>query len=282
MIHSPRQLAQAALTLAVTGALFSGSAQASTVLEQGRSYVHSAFYHQSFDMFWAGDTFGPNPGGDEIERKQFRVSVDYGLGHRLGADLSLAYHDTSSASFGPFSLGSQDGIADTYAGIRYAVTTRNTDGFDSTLRLGFTIPGDYETGQLSAPGDDAWGTDLRYAFQFNLATAQVETYLGYWIYEGAVPEAFGGGVTLKHGLGGGFWAEAGYHRWDASGGLDIGGPGFTPDRLPLVSEESDRWELALGYADSARRYYRVAYSKIFDGRNVGKEETWGFSIAWPF
>ena len=258
------------------------TAQASAVLPQGESYAHLAVYNQSFDTFLPGGNVSGNPGGEEIERNQFRVSADWGLGKGLGVDLSLAYFDTSSASFGPFTQGSQSGIADSYVGLRYALTSADQGGFASTLRLGLTIPGDYSTGQLSAPGDDAFGTDLRYAFRFDVGTLTVESFLGYWLNEGAVPESFGYGVTLKHGLGGGFWIEGGYRSLNGSGSLDIGGAGFTPARLPFVTEDSDQWELAVGFGDSGKRYYRVGYSEVFDGRNVGEEKTWGVSVAFPF
>jgi hypothetical protein len=123
---------------------------------------------------------------------------------------------------------------------------------------------------------------LKHAYQFKTGTVDLESYVGYWLYEGAVAEAFGYGTTLKQGLGYGFWVEAGYHGWNASGNLDIGGVGFSAPRLREVSGESERWEAALGFADSNQRYYRVTYSRVFDGRNIGREATLGFSVTFSF
>jgi hypothetical protein len=122
------------------------------VLPKGKSYAHVAYHPQSFDEFWAGDALGGTPGGEEITRQQFRFSADFGLGNSWGAVLSLGYFDTSAAVVGPFTIGKQDGLADTYAGLRYLVTNAEALGFDSTLRRGVTLPGDYTTGNLSAPG----------------------------------------------------------------------------------------------------------------------------------
>ena len=259
-----------------------GFSFASTVLPKGESYFSTAFYHQSFDRFYAGSNLGGNPGGREIERQQFRISADFGIAERLAADVSIGYFDTSSATVGPFTIGSQDGLADTYAGIKYALTTIDQSSFNSAVRLGITIPGDYQTGQLSAPGDDAFGVDLKVMIGRNFGVMDVEAYAGYWAYEGAVPETLGVGVTFKTYLPHGIWLESGYHYFDADGNLDIGGPGFTPAKLPQVSEQGLRGEFAIGFGDTAKRYYRVSFSKVLDGRNIGREETIGISVSLPF
>lgn len=255
---------------------------ASTVLPQGESYVSTAFYHQSFDQFYAGSNLGGTPAGVEIERIHFRLHADFGIADRLAADIGIGYFDTTGGVAGPFTIGKQNGLADTYAGLKYALTTADDRGFNSAFRVGVTIPGDYQTGQLSAPGDDAFGLDLKALFSRNIGFVDLEAYAGYWIYEGAVPESIGFGVTLKKYLPHGFWLEYGYHYFDADGNLDIGGPGFNGANLPQVSEEGQRWEVATGFGDSKKRYYRVSYSKVFDGRNIGREETFGVSVSFPF
>ncbi|GAB5561652.1 MAG: hypothetical protein SynsKO_32990 [Synoicihabitans sp.] len=272
------------LTLCISLASLIGfsSVSASSVLPEGESYLSTAIYFQTFDEFYAGGNRGGTPGGKDIDRTHFRLNAEWGLGDRLGVDLNLGYFDTSSGVAGPFSVGSQSGLADSYIGLKYAISTTEESQFNSALRIGATIPGNYETGQLSAPGDDAFGVDVKFMASHDLGSGAIEAYAGYWAYEGAVPETMGVGVTLKKYLPHNTWLETGYHYFDANGRLNIGGPGFTGANLPQVSEQGQRWEVAAGFGDEAKRYYRISYSEIFDGRNVGREETFGISISFPF
>ena len=64
--------------------------------------------------------------------------------------------------------------------------------------------------------------------------------------------------------------------------MDIGGPGFTPERLPEVSEKGNIVEIGAAYGDTGGRYYRLAYSQLFDGENVGREQTFGVSVTFGF
>ncbi len=210
------------------------------------------------------------------------MNAEQGLGERLGVDLNLGYFETSAGVAGPFSIGDQNGLADSYMGLKYAVSTTEENGFNSALRIGATIPGDYETGQLSAPGDDAFGVDLKYMASRDLGSGAIEGYAGYWAYEGAVPETVGFGVTLKKYFPQNTWLEAGYHYFNANGRLNIGGPGFNGANLPQVSEYGERWEVAAGLCDDANRYYRISYSQVFEGRNIGREQTIGVSVSFPF
>ena len=64
--------------------------------------------------------------------------------------------------------------------------------------------------------------------------------------------------------------------------MDIGGPGFTPERLPEVSEKGNIVEIGVAYGDTGGRYHRLAYSQLFDGENVGREQTFGVSVTFSF
>jgi len=144
------------------------------------------------------------------------------------------------------------------------------------------IPGHYNTAQLSAPGDDAYGLDLKFLAGRTFGRTRFEGVLGYAMNEGSVPESWSLGLKAIQQVASNVWLEAGYHYFDADGSLDIGGPGFTPGRLPEVSEKGQVLEGAVAFTDSGKRYYRVYYSQLFEGRNVGREKTIGASISFRF
>lgn len=273
-------LSAAMLALALAPEAFANSP---TVIEVGKIMVTPSYSFQTFDEFYAGDQrVGPPPGGEDIERQSFRVYLDYGLAADWAIDLSLGYFRTDSGTAGLFTVGKQDGIADTYFGVRRALARQADQGFDAAIRVGGTLPGDYETGQLSAPGDDAFGADARLFLGRSFGATRLEGALGYSFNEGAVPETIGLGVRVIQTLPGNFYLEGGYRFFDSNGDLDIGGLGFSAARLREVSEQGHVIEGALAYADQGGRYYRVYASQLVDGKNVGYELTLGASVTFPF
>jgi hypothetical protein len=258
-------------------------ANSATVAKAGTFFFSPSFTYQSFDEFYAGDQLVDTPpNGDEIERQSYRLNVEYSLTDLWALDLSLGYFRTQSGEVGPFTEGNQDGLADTYFGIRRALLRQADQGVDLALRLGFTVPGDYETGQLSAPGDDAYGANLIMSAGHTIGGTRIEGLLGYGVNEGSVPESWTVGARVVQQLGAGFALDAGYRFFGSSGSLDIGGPGFTPDRLPDVSEQGNVIEVGLSYGDTCGRYYRLVFSQLFDGENVGREQTIGASVTFSF
>lgn len=214
--------------------------------------------------------------------ESYRLSADFGIADQWSAAVSVGYYRTESGSGGPFTVDSHKGLADTCAGVRRALLTQQENGFDLARRVGVTLPGDYETGQLSAPGDDASGMDVRLLAGHSFGSTRIEGYLGYTINEGAVPESLGLGVSTIQKLGSGFAVEAGYRFFDSDGDLDFGGPGFAPARRPEVSEQGGVIEGALIYVDRGNRYYRAYISQRVDGKNIGREETYGLSVTFGF
>jgi hypothetical protein len=253
------------------------------MVQPGKLLVTPSYTHQSYDEFYAADKRQPMlPTGGDAERDSYRVYLDYGLSQKWSLDFSAGYFQTEARKGGPFQIGSQDGLADTYLGIRYALATQAAQGIDLALRFGATLPGDYETGQLSAPGDDAFGADLKLFAGHSFGRTRLEGGLGYGLNEGGVPETCQLGLKVIQQIAGSFWIDAGYTYFDANGGLDIGGPGFSPQRLPEVAEQGEVVELGLAVSDKGGRYYRVYGSQLIDGRNIGREKTFGASVTFPF
>ncbi len=258
-------------------------ANSPSMVQPGKLLITPSYTYQSYDEFYAADKRQPMlPTGGEIERESYRVYLDYGLAEKWSLDFSVGYFRTDSRPGGPFLIGSQDGVADTYWGIRYALATQAMQGVDLALRVGATLPGDYETGQLSTPGDDAFGADVKLFAGRSFGSTRVESSLGYGLNEGAVPETCQLGLKVIQQIAGSFWIDAGYTYFDADGGLDIGGPGFSPRRLSELGEQGEVVEVGLATSDKGGRYYRIYGSQLIDGRNIGREKTFGASVTFPY
>jgi hypothetical protein len=257
------------------------SAQSATMSEAGTWYLSTSYTNQSFDEFYAGDVKVANPAG-EIERQSYRINLEYIVADSWALDLSLGYFRAESGVVGPFTQGSQDGLADTEFGIRHTLAKQADLGIDLAVRLALTVPGDYEIGQLSAPGDDAYGANVKFLAGYSMGGTRLEGLVGFGVNEGAVPEAWTVGTRVIQELGAGFALDLGYRYFDSSGSIDIGGPGFAPSRLNEVSEQGQVFEVGASYGDAAGRYYRLVYSELFDGENVGQEQTLGASVTFRF
>lgn len=234
----------------------------------------------TFDRFYAGDDLQPGvPGGGDIERLSYRGYFFYGLSDTVALDFSIGYADIESE------LDSQKEFADTYVGLNWQFADERNQGVDALFRAGIIIEGSYETGQLSAPGDGENGADFSVRLRRSLGSEALKgnVELGYTIYTGGnVPDTFRAKTGLQLALGHGFSIDASAIYFSATDGLDIGGPGFGGlGDLPQVQESGIAGEFGLAYA-SPYGYYRLGYTELFDGENVGEEKTVGLSVSYTF
>lgn len=249
-------------------------------LESGKVAASFSVTHTSFDQFWAGDVEQPGiPGGDDIERLSYRAYIDYGLTDSITADLSLGYADVDA------NLGDQTAFADILLGLRWQFLEETTSMPDAVFRLGATLQGDYDVGQLSAPGDGADGIDLSLKAGKTLTDwgLRGELSTGYSFKSEDVPDNYWykilGMVPVGHGIS----LDAAFIYAEGVDGIDIGGPGFTGlADLPKVEEEANIIEVGVAWDSGDYGYYRLAYSEIVDGRNIGEESTIGFSASFKF
>lgn len=250
------------------------------MLHQGEFATSFSLTHTTFDEFWAGDVKQPGvPGGGDIDRLSYRVYVDYGLSDTFKADFSVGYADVDA------NLGSQDDFTDVFLGMSWQFIEETSSMPDIMLRLGATIQGSYDVGQLSAPGDGASGFDLSTTLGKTLTDwgLRGEFALGYSFKSEEVPDNFWYKLKGIVPVGNGFSLDGGYSYFTGIDGIDIGGPGFTGlGDLPLVEEEAHILEVGLAFDSGDFGYYRLVYSEVIDGRNIGVEQTVGLSASFAF
>ncbi|MEM7673323.1 MAG: hypothetical protein AAF212_08290 [Verrucomicrobiota bacterium] len=258
--------------------------------------VSTGFSNTTFDEFYSGpggETEGPTPGNEEIERNVFRTYLYYGIEDNLAVDFSFAIADVQAFEGVPDTVGNQTEFADFTLGLNWQPFLEATYGFDLLTRVGINIEGTYETGALSAPGDGANGIDLGVKFGRTLTDSGIrgDVALNYYIRGEGVPDSFSIKVGPSIPLPYNFNLDAGLIYFTSTqDGLDIGGPDFGTNRLsnpsplrdlPLVEEEGTVGEVGLSLS-SGRYYWRASISQLFDGKNVGKELTFGISLSLSF
>ncbi len=232
--------------------------------------------YQSFDEFSPGGGKAQLP--QNIIRRSTRVQLDYGLSDTIAFDASIGYVKATSFA------GSESALADTYLGARYRFASEATDSYAGATRLGITLPGNYDTGQLHSPGDDAFGADLSVGFSKHLISIfRGGASAGYYYNSKDVPDSYMLKLETVASLTKALKLDFSWKYFAGRNGLDIGGPGFTGlNDLPKVQEKGQVLELGLAYADEGGRYYRVFASQLVRGRNVGEERTYGASVSFTF
>lgn len=249
-------------------------------LKSGEVATSFSVTYTSFDQFWAGDSKQPGvPGGGDIERLSYRAYLDYGLIDTITADLSIGYADVNS------NLGDQNAFTDILLGLRWQFLEETTSLPDVVFRLGATLQGAYDVGQLSAPGDGADGIDLSLKAGKTLTDwgLRAELSSGYSFKSEAVPDNYWYKITGSVPVGFGISLDAGYSYFEGVDGIDIGGPGFSGlADLPKVEEEVNVVEAGIAWDSMHYGYYRLAYSAVVDGRNIGEEKTIGLSVSFKF
>jgi hypothetical protein len=89
---------------------------------------------------------------------------------------------------------------------------------------------------------------------------------------GAVPNAVFYGLGARYRLAPAWSASLAYSEKKYSGGLDIGGPGFSPARFQEVSAERGVAKLGLGYAFAPQQGISVNLGQVVSGRNTVNDD----------
>ncbi len=274
--------AVAAATLASSLAP-SAFAQTPWLPAPGTSELTLGFVNQKADTFKPGTATASLPA--TLKQDTFSLSYTYGVSDALAIDAAIgrAKSDFIVAS-GLAPKGGLSGGTDSRLGVRFRVLDDlANDPVTLTLGLGAILKGSYDTGALPAIGDGANAVEISVAVGKSL-TSNLNVYalLGY--RDRAAPVSnenfykLGANVNFTPQL----FAAVDYQKVDAKGGLDIGGPGFSPARFPEVQEDYSLTSLTLGYRFSPRVSAAVQYGDKQGQRNTAVGKAYGFSIATSF
>lgn len=230
---------------------------------------------QSGDGAYIGDTLLPFTaitGGAASKYRRSTTSV------RLGYGLSDAISLDATLGAGRVKVGAADrdsGLSDSVLGVNF----RLLDEFAQpgvptlTLRAAAILKGNYDGARLAAIGNDENGFEVA-----ALLGKQVTPTLALWAglglqnRSGAVPSATYYDLGARYRFAPQWSASLGYSSKKYSGDLDIGGPGFSPDRFQEVRAERGVAKLGLGYAFARNQGIAVNFARVVSGRNTVKDD----------
>ncbi len=250
--------------------------------------VSLSYIYSTADEFFAGKNRASLPA--DLEQHSALFNIEYGITDQLAVDLSLGYSRTEFIQDPVLSPSSSyDGLVDPNIGIRYKVWDELEDGgLTLTLHSAIIFGGGYFEGALNSIGEDAFGAEFSgIAGKIWDNGLGLSTELGYRYREGDVPDEFFSNVnafyTLEPLLNIPLTINFNYQVVDALSGIDIGSPGFSPNRFPETEEDyhlaSGGLTYSFGHGVSASANYG---RKVFDKRNTADSQVVNFGLSYSF
>ena len=249
------------------------------LITPGDSHIQTSYIYQSNDEFYLGQDKNTLP--DDLTQHSAIIQFSHGLSDNLAIDISTGY---SSAEFEP--QDDDSGIIDSKIGLSWRFHDEFIeDGLwpSAAVRVGAIIAGDYETGQIYSIGDgaDAVEASLNLGRVFNSYFA-LSGNVGLRFREDDVPNERFLNLNSHFTVTPTLSLSAGYHLVDSRGNLDIGGPGFSPDRFPETEEDSEVITLGANVAIDSSISLGVTYGEVIDGRNTLDAQIISASVGISF
>jgi hypothetical protein len=245
----------------------------------GATSATLSYVHQDADEFFAGKDKVSLP--SDLEQDTYSLSVEYGVLDQLAAFAELGY---ATSDFAP-SGDNDEGLTDSKIGVAWRIVDEAIfpKAPTVTVRAAWIIEGDYETGRLDAIGDGASGYELS-AIVGRQLLPQLAVWgeVGYRNRDQGVPSDVFYEADVSYTFLTKLTATVGYLFVRSDGDLDIGGPGFTEDKFPLVEEDVDLFKIGLSYAVLPHTSVGVNYAHVEDGRNTSISNAYGVSLSYNF
>ena len=249
---------------------------------QGSGEAEISYTVQKADTFNPGDATAPLP--RELSQDSVLLSVSYGISNRIAADVKIGYAKTSFLTDPMLAPdGGLEGLNDVFVGLRYkALDEADGAPFTATLGIAAIIDGGYTTGALPAIGDGGSGGQVALALGRNIGPFSLSSDIGYRTRSNNIPDEVFGAINASISPISSVSLYGGLSFVDSKGGLDIGGPGFSPARFPEVEEDYKTWSLGASASLSDSLSANIGYGKKFDGRNTARSEFFRIGLGYSF
>ncbi len=253
--------------------------------------VSVSYVDQSATEFFRQESKVPTPGGGhELSQQTVWVNGSYGISDAVALDFQFGRAESSYA-VGPGLPPSKADISD-LTDINIGVTWRvadevvNPDLPSIALRAGLIRAGNYETGLINSLGDGGDGFELSaMAGKFLSDRFAVSGEIGYrnrdsdthdipanWFYR------FRAGLFLSNQVS----LNLNYDIEDATDGLNIGVPPFSPARFPDLEEDIHLLGPSINFVVSDSVSLSGSWAKVIDGRNTAVSDVYSFSLSYSF
>ena len=266
----------------------SGFAQGSPWIAEPRTgSVTITYGHQAATEFYRADVKGPTPGdGANLSQTTGWLDVNYAITDAIAVDLRSGLGRSHiPGPVGPTPEESFSGLVDTNVSVTWRVVDELvTQGAPSVaIRAGVIAAGGYETGYINSLGDGGNGFEGsvlvgKFGDRFG-ASGEA----GYRARSNDIPSDTFINLAGFFPVNDRITIAADYRVVNGSdSGLDIGGPGFSPDRFPELQEDAQ----LLGGRVLATVNDTISVSgffgRIIGGRNTAASRVIGLGVTYSF
>ena len=277
-------LAAALLLLAAPSAFAQGSPW---IAEPRTGSITISYGHQAATEFYRADVKGPTPGdGANLSQTTGWIDLNYAITDAIAVDLRSGLGRSHiPGPVGPTPEESFSGLVDTNISLTWRVVDELVmDGAPSVaIRAGVIAAGGYDTGYINSLGDGGNGFETsvlvgKFGDRFG-----VSGEIGYRARSNNVPSDTFVNLAGFFPVNDRITVAADYRMVNGSdSGLDIGGPGFSPDRFPELQEDAQllggRVLAAINDSISVSGFY----GQIIGGRNTAASGILGLGITYSF
>ena len=250
----------------------------------GEGSVTLSYVWQNADEFYAGSTKESTPLGEDLTQQTVWVDAEYGLSDSIAIDFRAGLARGSFVEEAPpAKADDENGLTDINLGVTWRVVDEVvSSGPSIAFRLGGIKSGSYDTGYINSIGDGADGVEFSGIIgKFITDNIAVSGEAGYR-YRNDIPNNvfvnLSGGILLMDRLG----VSVNYELTNAESGLDVGGPGFSPDRFPETEEDIHVLGSALSLTLSEQVSLGASYGRVIDGRNTAASDIFSVSLGYSF
>lgn len=274
-----------ALSAATVGALLlapAAMAQTPWLPAPGTNDLSLSFINQKADDFKPGTASGTLPATLKLDT--FSLSFTHGLSDAVAIDATVGYGKSSFIRVpGLAPNGGLSGVTDSRIGVRFrALDDAANDPLTITLGAAAILKGSYDTGALSAIGDGASALEVSASVGKTIGGLNVYGVLGYRDRQSPVPKENFLKIGAIANFTPQFYVGAEYQKVDARGGLDIGGPGFSPARFPEVQEDFALTSASLGFRFNKAMSATIQFGEKRGERNTAESKVVGVSLSTSF
>lgn len=242
---------------------------------------------QAATEFYRADVKGPTPGdGANLSQTTGWIDVNYAITDAIAVDLRSGLGRSHiPGPVGPTPEESFSGLVDTNVSVTWRVVDELvTSGAPSVaIRAGVIAAGGYETGYINSLGDGGNGFETsvlvgKFGDRFGLSGE-----VGYRTRSNDIPSDTFINLAGFFPVNDRITIAADYRIVNGSdSGLDIGGPGFSPDRFPELQEDAQlvggRVLAVVNDSISVSGFY----GRIIGGRNTAASGIIGLGVTYSF
>ncbi len=256
--------------------------------EPGTGHLSLSYVSQSAEEFYRGQEKRPLPGGGQEDLSQTTVW----LGGTYGFNDSFALDVQTGWAKSQFMIGpgiptpseSFSGMVDANIGLTWRIVDEVVTDLPSiALRAGVILAGDYETGFINSLGDGGDGYEVSLVVgKFLSDQLGLSAELGLRNRNANIPGERFANLSGIWFLNDSLTLGVEYRMGNSTSGLQIGGPGFAPNRFPEIEEDTQTLGARLYYSVNENISLSLFGGSVIDGRNAAASRIFGASASFSF